>query len=57
MYGNNQLIEGALNYDFGNPSFIDTCIQIIPDLIVFNQLVGIVLFVSIPVAVPSTDDS
>jgi hypothetical protein len=51
-----QLVQRTLNDDLGNPAFIDTGIQVGPDLVVFDQLGSIVFFAAIPVGFPTAND-
>ena len=57
MDGNDQLIQRTLNNDLGNASLVDTGIQVSPDLVVLDQFGSEILFASVPVAFPATDDS
>ena len=57
MNGNDQLIKRALNNDLRDTTFVDTGIQVISDLVIFDLLFWIFRFACKPVAVPSTDDS
>jgi hypothetical protein len=51
-----QLVKRTLDNDLCDPSLIDTGIQVGPDLVVLDQLGGIVLLAAIPVGFPTADD-
>jgi hypothetical protein len=51
-----QLVQRTLDNDLGNPTLIDTGIQVGPDLVVLDQLEGIVFFAAIPVGFPTAND-
>ena len=57
MNCNDQFIEGTLDNNFRDTTFVDTCIQLIADLVVFDQLYSIVFFAAVPVAFPTTDNT
>src|SRR5258708_1147475 len=56
MDRHDQLIQRTFNNDLGNSTFIDTGIQVSPDLIVLDQLEGIIFFAAVPVGFPTSDD-
>src|SRR5690606_37827284 len=55
--GNDQLAQGSFNHDLGNTALVDTGVQVCPDLVIFDQPAGVVLFISVPVRFPSADDA
>ena len=48
MNGNDQLTQCALNNDAGNSAFVDTSVEVVADLVVFNQLGAEVLLFALP---------
>jgi hypothetical protein len=57
MDRHDQLTQRALDNDTGDSSFIDTRIEVVADLVVFNQFRAEVPFLAIPHRVPSADDA
>jgi hypothetical protein len=56
VHRDDDALDGPFNNDLGNTTFGDTCIQVFPDLFVFDQLFG-KIFPSVPVGFPSPDDT
>jgi hypothetical protein len=56
MDRHDQLVQRTLDNYLGDPSFIDTGIQVGSDLVVLDQLGSIVFLAAIPVGFPTTDD-
>ena len=56
MDRHDQLVQRALDNDLGDPSFIDTGVQVGSDLVVLDQLGSIVFLAAIPVGFPTADD-
>src|SRR5690606_12564003 len=54
---NDQLAQRALDHDLRNATFIDTGVQVSPDLVVLDQFGSEVFLAAIPVGFPSTDDT
>src|SRR5690606_2964197 len=57
MDGNDQLTQRPFNHYAGNAPFIDTVIQVSPDLVIFDQFGSIIFLAAIPIRVPSSDDT
>jgi hypothetical protein len=51
-----QLVQGTLDNDLGDPAFVDTGIQVGSDLVILDQLGSIVFLAAIPIGFPTADD-
>jgi hypothetical protein len=57
MYGNDELVQSSLDNDLGDATFVDTGSQVSTDLVILDKLDGIILLITVPVTLPSTDDA
>jgi len=57
MDGNDEFVQCTLDDDLGNTALVDTGIEVTADLVVFDEFAGIVFFATIPIALPSADDT